>query len=140
MHLRRLNHAATKVYGGRYLRCCFALRTRYAGYSNGLRHEIDSDQSYKACAKDALLGDLMHPHRERYPEDFVEHFRRRLNRYLHDSTHYHVVTYETYEGEEVITGYADWLHRDGRSEEPHNVASNTGNYPRAGRRLADYHD
>lgn len=86
----------------------------------------------QACANDALIGDIMHPYRKEYPEDFVEFFHRRLCRYLHDSTRSHVVSYELQGDAEVITGYADWLHQDGSHEEPHASTVHPGNFFRAG--------
>ncbi|KAM0721383.1 hypothetical protein Q7P37_002307 [Cladosporium fusiforme] len=66
----------------------------------------------RACAEDPLLGDLMHPHRDQYPEDFVEYFRKRLAEHFYESAHHHLITFETQGAAEVITGYADWLRHD----------------------------
>lgn len=80
----------------------------------------------------------MHPHRKEYPRDFLEHFRRRLSRHLHDSNRCHVVAYVLEEDTEVITGYADWLYQNGNHKGAHALTTHAGDYPREGCRHEDH--
>ena len=64
---------------------------------------------------DELLGTLMHPFRDQFPDDFVDYFRRRFRKHVDDSSH-HVLVSTMYNdtGAEIITGHADWIrHRGG---------------------------
>jgi hypothetical protein len=64
-----------------------------------------------ACADDPLLGDLLHPYRKEYPEDFLAYFQRRFLKKIGNPKSHHVVAVEVNDGQETITGYAEWVRR-----------------------------
>ena len=62
---------------------------------------------------DEMMGVLMHPHRQRYPEDYHRYWENKVREWYWDYRHQLIVTYamgETgKEQEEVITGVGDWI-------------------------------
>ena len=58
-----------------------------------------------------MLGDLLHPHRKEYPEDFLSYFRRRFLKKIGNAASHHVVSIEVKDGQETITGYVEWVRR-----------------------------
>lgn len=59
---------------------------------------------------DELVGDIMHPHRDQYPEDFTNYFRRKCECNGKDNSHYAIVSFKVNpDGSETITGFADWV-------------------------------
>lgn len=85
-----------------------------------------------ACFDDPLFGDLLHPKRNEYPEDFVAFFRRRFLGALAIPSHHNVVTYDVIDGREIITGYAEWTRSRTGDEDQLNVPSRPGgHHPRA---------
>ncbi|KAM0704600.1 hypothetical protein Q7P35_008834 [Cladosporium inversicolor] len=74
--------------------------------------QADADEIAELCARtcsdDPLFGDLLHPKRNEFPDDFIAFFRRRLLNTLAIPSHHHIVTREVIEGRDTITGYAEW--------------------------------
>lgn len=64
-----------------------------------------------ASADDALVGHLMHPRREQYPDDFKQFFCKKVMATFSDASNRHVVTSTIEHGHEVIPGYATWERR-----------------------------
>lgn len=79
-----------------------------------------------ACSDDPLFGDLLHPKRKEYPDDFVAFFRRRFLGTLAIASHHHIVTYEVIEGRGTITGYAEWARRHAGDENNQDVPTTQG--------------
>ena len=65
---------------------------------------------------DELLGDLMHPHRHDFPDDFVQYFRNKITAALGDSRHIALVSFDETDLQ-LLTGYADWLRQSGSKHE-----------------------
>lgn len=86
------------------------------------------DKDNLACSDDPLLGDMMHPWRKEYPDDFVAYFRRKFMKTIGHDSHHHVVTIEVGKGQKIVTGYADWLRRHAGDEDKLAGTTNTGSY------------
>jgi hypothetical protein len=72
----------------------------------------------------------LHPKRKEYPDDFIAFFRRRFLGTLAIASHHHVVTYEVIDGQETITGYAEWARRHAGDEDNQDVPTTQGKqYP-----------
>jgi hypothetical protein len=54
---------------------------------------------------------LLHPYRKEYPEDFLAYFQRRFLKKIGNPKSHHVVAVEVKDGQESITGYAEWVRR-----------------------------
>lgn len=80
-----------------------------------------------ACSDDPLLGDLLHPYRKEYPEDFVAYFRRRFVRNFGNASSHHIVAIEVRDGLDTITGYGDWARRHAGDEGTLSESSTAGN-------------
>lgn len=96
-----------------------------------LNHECDTKSltgKIAACSDDPLLGDLMHPWRKEYPDDFVAFFRKRFLKTLPMASHHHIITCEVNGGREVITGYAEWLRRHSGDKEQHADGTTPGEH------------
>ena len=59
-----------------------------------------------AFANEELFGELMHPHRHEYPEDFIQFFERRIWAHWFDS-HRTILVSEDPASSKVV-GVADW--------------------------------
>lgn len=77
-----------------------------------------------AFQDDILLGDMMHPHRAEYPQDFIDYFRRRAQRSVNDKSHVLLVSFQNDSGTEIITGFADWVRQSGHAS-PEDMLSST---------------
>lgn len=52
----------------------------------------------------------MHPKRNEYPEDFVDYFRRRVQKTGKEKSHVLLVSTTSDDaGNEVVTGFGDWI-------------------------------
>lgn len=75
---------------------------------------------YKAFFDDEIIGQLMHPHRKKYPEDVHYFLLRGVRERFWDWRHqFMVVTATDEKGVEVVVGAADWrrLGEGGRRRE-----------------------
>jgi hypothetical protein len=54
---------------------------------------------------------LLHPYRKEYPEDFLAYFQRCFLKKIGNPKSHHVVSVEVKDGQETITGYAEWVRR-----------------------------
>lgn len=72
----------------------------------------------------------MHPHRNEYPDEFTDYFRRRNRKHLKDTAHNLVVsTIIDCEGHEIVTGFADWLKQGGQDESAFAGTTDEGKLP-----------
>lgn len=60
-----------------------------------------------------MMGVLMHPHRQTYPQDYRRYWEARVSEWYWDYRHQVVVTYfvegRGEEKKEVVTGAGDWI-------------------------------
>lgn len=64
---------------------------------------------YKAFFDDEIIGHLMHPHRQQYPEDVHYFLLRGVRERFWDWRHqFMVVTTTNENGDETVVGAADW--------------------------------
>ncbi|KAF2188385.1 hypothetical protein K469DRAFT_737677 [Zopfia rhizophila CBS 207.26] len=63
---------------------------------------------YNAFFDDEVIGDIMHPHRKRFPEDVYWFLLRGIRERFWDWRHQFVVVTVREEGRERIVGSADW--------------------------------
>ncbi|GAB7354740.1 hypothetical protein MBLNU459_g5152t1 [Dothideomycetes sp. NU459] len=89
-----------------------------------------------AFQNDVLLGEMMHPHRAQYPQDFVDYFERRAAKHVNDTSHMLLVSFEHDAGLELITGFAEWIRQRGHANSG-DLLSSTTDQPIAVNRAAD---
>lgn len=57
-----------------------------------------------------MMGALMHPHRQKYPQDYQRYWERKVMEWYWDYSHQLVVTYTIkHTGQEMVTGVGDWI-------------------------------
>lgn len=61
-----------------------------------------------AFYNDELFGDMMHPHRNEFPDDFEQYFVQKFFLSWWDFTHVLWVSTVEDEGREVVVGFAEW--------------------------------
>ena len=65
-----------------------------------------AEVSAAAFMDEELFGELMHPHRKEYPEDFILYFERKFLSHWYDPRHHFVVGLDKVSGRVVAA--AEW--------------------------------
>lgn len=60
----------------------------------------------EAFIEDELVGELMHPHRKQYPNDFVSYFERHILKHWYDHNSHFLVVVEEESGK--VVSFAHW--------------------------------